>query len=375
MAFALAGATVFDGERFHQGQAVLVDGPHIGSMFDDGVVVKGVEIIDLKGGILAPGFVDVQVNGGGGFLLNQEPTLETVRGIADAHRKFGVTGMLPTVITDAPSVMKAAILAVQDAREQGTASVLGIHIEGPFIDPARKGAHDSQFIRPMTSDDVRQIVSIDCGSVMLTLAPNRVSPAMVRQLTDAGVLLSLGHSDASYEEAWAAVCAGAKSFTHLFNAMSQMTGREPGMVGAALVRSHAYVGVIADGHHVHRASMDAAICARSKDFLMLVSDAMPPAAGGPDQFELQGRRVTRRGDRLQLDDGTFAGSNLTMDQAVRNVVEWYDIGLEAALQMASRNPARFLGRKDLGVITPDALASLVHLDDDLNVLQTWVEGK
>lgn len=375
MAFALTGARLFDGEAFHDGYAVVVEGRHIVDVIPHAALKSDVREARLEGGILAPGFIDVQVNGGGGALLNANPSVEVVRTIADSHRRFGTTGMLPTIITDDPAVTRSAIAAVRDSQAAGLASVLGIHVEGPFLDRARKGAHDPNFIRSLTSADVAMLADANCGSVMLTLAPNCVSPGDIVKLVSHGVHISLGHSDASFDDARAALAAGASSFTHLFNAMSQFTGREPGMVGAALTDDKSFIGIIADGHHVHDAALSLALSATRPERFMLVSDAMPPAAGGADTFTLQGRTVTRRSGRLELDDGTLAGSNLTMDEAVRYCTTKLSLQLATALQMASRNPARFLRRNDLGVVKPGALASLVHLGEELNVLKTWVEGQ
>jgi N-acetylglucosamine-6-phosphate deacetylase len=354
MVFALTGARIFDGEKFHEDVAVVVDGKHISKILPIGDLSPNIDHMPLQGGVLAPGFIDVQVNGGGGALLNDHPSVETVRTIATAHRRYGTTGMLPTVITDDPKVTQAAIVAVRESRMAGLANVLGIHIEGPFLDKARKGAHDENYIRALTQTDVTAFAKADCGSVMLTLAPNRVATADIAKLVSLGVHVSLGHSSATYEEAQAALSAGATSFTHLFNAMSQLTGREPGMVGAALAAGSSFIGVIADGYHVHDAALRLAFAAASYDRFMLVSDAMPPAAGGPDTFMLQGRNVKRISGRLELEDGTLAGSNLTMDEAVRYCTTQLSVPLENALQMASRN--------------------LVHLNEQLKVLNTWVEG-
>jgi N-acetylglucosamine-6-phosphate deacetylase len=298
-----------------------------------------------------------------------------VKTIADSHRRFGTVGLLPTVITDAPKVTTAAIAAVREARMQGVANVLGIHVEGPFLDPARKGAHDPHYIRGLSDDDIKLLANADCGAVMLTVAPNKVPPETIRKLVASGIRVSLGHAEASYTDVHAALDAGASSFTHLFNAMSQMTGREPGMVGTALADDESFIGIIGDGLHVHDVSLKLALKATARNRFMLVTDAMPPAAGGPDKFELQGRSVARVKGRLQLADGTLAGSNLTMDEAVRYCVNHLGVPLASALQMASRNPARFLGRSDLGRIAPGTLASLVHLDENLNVAKTWVEGQ
>lgn len=376
MGFALTGARIFDGAVFHDQSAVVVDGKYIAAIVPDNGIPLGVEIIPLAGGILAPGYIDVQVNGGGGALLNDNPSVDVVRRIAASHRCYGTTGLLPTVITDDPAITSAAIDAVREARRADVPGVLGIHVEGPFLDVTRKGAHDAKFIRTLTDHDIQGLGHAECGKLMLTLAPNCVTAAHIRMLVKAGVLVSLGHSDASFEVVQAALAAGATSFTHLFNAMSQLTGREPGMVGAALADKQSSIGIIADGYHVHDAALKLAMASTSHDRFMLITDAMSSAAGGPEHFTLQGRNVALRDGRLVLEDGTLAGSNLTMDAALRHCVEKLGVELGAALRMASANPAGFLGLHDqLGLIAPAALASLVHLDDELNVKQTWIEGK
>jgi N-acetylglucosamine-6-phosphate deacetylase len=376
MAFALTGARVFDGENIRSSLAVVVDGERIVEVVAEQKLAPGIERRILNGGLLVPGFIDVQVNGGGGALLNDNPTIDTVRRIAESHRKFGTTGMLPTVITDAPEVLSKAIASVKTACAENVPGVLGIHIEGPFLDKERKGAHALRFIRELTEADVTQIANADCGSIMLTLAPNRVPPDLIKSLAEKGVHISLGHSEASLAEVTQALASGARAFTHLFNAMSQMNGREPGMVGAALADPDSFCGLIADGYHVHDAAMKVALAAKPLSRIMLVTDAMPTAADGPEVFELQGRRVHLENGKLVLDDGTLAGSNLTMDEAVRYCVERLGVSLEDALRMASLNPASFLRRDhDLGRIQPGYLASLVHLSNDLQVLKTWIDGR
>ena len=370
----LSGARIFDGERFLDDHALVVEGERIAAIVPYAERPQGA-VWDLAGGLLAPGYIDVQVNGGGGVLFNEDPTPEGIARIAAAHREYGTVGLLPTLVTDAPQVMTAAIAATREALRL-TPATLGVHLEGPFIDPRRRGAHELKYVRDLGPDDVEAIADADCGAVVLTLAPNRVAAERIAELARRGVLVSLGHSEASYEEARAAIQAGARAFTHLFNAMSAPAGREPGMVGAALDLADAFVGIIADGHHVHEANLRIALAAKRRDRFMLITDAMPPAAGGPDHFDLQGRRVTRADGCLRLDDGTLAGSVLTMDEAVRYVVNVVGLDLGDALAMASRVPATFLRRdQDLGRIAPGHLASLVHLDDELRVCETWIEGR
>jgi N-acetylglucosamine-6-phosphate deacetylase len=376
MTFALTGARVFDGDTICEGFAVVIEDRRIGKVVPQEELAANIERRILHGGILTPGFIDVQVNGGGGALLNDNPSVETVKRIAESHRKFGTTGMLPTVITDAPNILAQAIASVKAARAAKIPGVLGIHIEGPFLDIDRKGAHEARYVRAITEADIAQIANADCGVVMLTLAPNRVKPEFIRKLATQGVLVSLGHSDATIEETQLALVAGARAFTHIFNAMSQMNGREPGMVGAALSDKESFCGLIADGLHVHDAAMKVALATKPKDRMMLITDAMPTAADGPKSFELQGRYVRRKNGRLELDDGTLAGSNLTMDEAVRYCVAKLGVAVEDALRMASLNPATFIkSEHELGRIRAGYLANLVHLSDDLDVVETWIEGK
>lgn len=376
MAFALTGARIFDGKAFRDGEAVVIEGTRIAGLVAATQLPAGLKAIGLDGGILAPGFIDVQVNGGGGVLLNSEPTADGVRRIAEAHRRFGTTGLLPTVITDAREVLQAAAKAVADARAAKVPGVVGIHIEGPFLDPRRKGAHDAAFIRPMTGADAAWLMGLDCGVVMVTVAPAACPPELIRKLTEKGIIVSIGHAECTAEEARAAFAAGARGVTHLFNAMSQLNHRAPGLVGAAIADPDCWCGIIADGHHVDPVTLKVALAAKPRDKIMLVTDAMSPAAGGPDRFTLQGREVIARNDRLELADGTIAGANITMDAAVRYCVEALRIPLDLALRFASRNPAQYLGLgREAGLIAEGYLANLVHLSADLNVRKTWIEGK
>jgi N-acetylglucosamine-6-phosphate deacetylase len=260
---ALVGARIFDGEHFLDNHAVIVEGARIAGIAPYAERPRDSGEVDLGGGILAPGFIDVQVNGGGGALMNDGPSADVVAHIVESHRKYGTVGMMPTLVTDTPEKMRAAIAAVRDARRRFP-SVLGIHLEGPFLDPARKGAHDAHYIREIDPSDIEMIANADCGAVMLTLAPNRIGAEIIRTLAARGVLVSLGHSDATYEEAQAGLAAGARAFTHLFNAMSPFQGRRPGMVGAArdskrsLRRNHRRRAPCASGEPADRLRRQAA---------------------------------------------------------------------------------------------------------------------
>ena len=371
------GAVLFDGEAFLDGQAVLVEDGGVVALCPVSEAVAADTIIELNGGVLATGFIDVQVNGGGGVLFNKTPTADGVRAITNAHRSFGVTAMLPTLITDTPEKIRTAAAAVKDAMATGCPGCLGIHLEGPFISPARKGAHKGDYIRMMGDADVEFLLGLDIDTVLVTVAPDVVPPEQIRRLSDAGIIVSLGHSDATYDEVARAVDAGARGVTHLFNAMSPLSHRAPGMVGAALEFGELWCGIIADGHHVDAAALRVALRAkRGPGRLFLVSDAMSTVGDAGDVFELNGRAVTRAGGRLTLADGTLAGSDLDMASAVRFAVRELGVPRAEALRMASLYPATLLRKDDCyGRIRPGYRADFVHLNDDDIVQSVWVVGE
>jgi N-acetylglucosamine-6-phosphate deacetylase len=374
--FALRGARLFDGEAFRDDLALVIADGRIEKTVPSAGLERDIPVSDLKGGMLAPGFIDAQVNGGGGALLNDRPSVSVIRRMAEAFRTYGTTSMLPTVITDKTEIIHQAADAVAAARRQGVPGIIGIHIEGPFLDPRRAGAHPPQHIRAITPEDIAWLKSLDCGIVLLTVAPSHVAPEIIRTLTEAGIIVSLGHSEATAREAQAGLAAGARGFTHLYNAMSQLQNREPGMVGAALANASSYCGVIADGHHVHPLVLQVTLKTKPRGSLFLVTDAMPPAAGGPPHFALQGREIFARNGRLELNAGTLAGSILTMDEAVRFCVATLGLDLAEALRMASLYPAQFLKvDRDLGRVAPGYRANLVHLTDALTVTRTWIDGE
>lgn len=375
---ALIGAEVFDGERRHQGCAVLIDGAAVVGIVEQGGLPSDVRRTELDGGLLAPGFIDVQVNGGGGVMLNDAPTVESMAAIAAAHRRGGTTGLLPTLITDRPAVTDAAIEAAAQAVDK-VPGVLGLHLEGPHLWPGRRGVHAAELMRPLTEADLDHLIAAKTriGVLHITVAVEQAPPPLIRRLAEAGIVVSLGHSDAGYEDACRAMDAGARGVTHLYNAMSQLGHRAPGLVGAALDTGSVWCGIIADGHHVHPVALAAAIRAkRGPGRIFLVTDAMPTVGAEGDRFEIYGQEVRRSNGRLTLADGTLAGSDIDMVTGLRFAVAHLDVSLDEALRMASLYPAMLLGLDDRrGRIAPGMIADLVHLDDSLEVRATWVGGQ
>lgn len=336
----------------------------------------GTRRIDLGGDLLLPGFIDVQVNGGGGRLFNADPSVETIAAIAAAHRQFGTTGLLPTLISDKFSTVERALEAVDSAIAAGVPGVLGIHVEGPFLSHARRGIHLGSMLRPFDDRFLELFAAKRRGRTLLTIAPECIASAQIARLVECGVLISAGHSDADYETVRAALDAGMVGFTHLFNGMSQLANRAPGMVGAALEDRSAFAGIILDGHHIHPAAFRVALAAKGTERLMLVTDAMATVGAEEREFTLQGRTIHTEDDRLVSDDGVLAGSTLTMASAVANAMTQGRLPLERAVQMASRTPAEFLGLADqTGSIVPGHRADLVVMRDDFTVADTWIGGR
>jgi N-acetylglucosamine-6-phosphate deacetylase len=357
------------------GLAVIVEGMHIVAIVPEAEIPASAERHDLGGAILAPGFIDTQVNGGGGVLFNDAPTVETIATIGAAHRRFGTTGFLPTLISDDLATVRDGVRAVDAAIEAGVPGVLGIHIEGPFLNIDRKGIHDPDKIIVLDEGGFATVTGLTRGRTLVTLAPEKTSPAMIARLVAAGVIVAAGHTDGSYDDIRAALDHGLTGFTHLFNAMSPLTSREPGAVGAALDDAGSWCGLIVDGRHVHPATMRVALRAK-QDRIMLVTDAMPSVGQVDKSFMLQGHRVEVIDGVCVNDDGTLAGSDLDMAQTVRNTRDMIGTTLAEALIMASRNPADFLGlAASHGRIAVGARADLVALSEDGQPLATWIGGR
>ena len=371
--YAVAAAAIFDGEVLRNSGAVIVEGESIAAVVPRREVPAGIVVHELPDGAwLAPGFIDVQVNGGGDVLFNNEPTPQGIAKIAAAHRRFGTTGMLPTLITDSDETMRAARAAV-DAAMRTQPGVLGIHFEGPFLSPEKSGVHDPSLMRAPNSLH-RDLFSGHPGVTLVTLAPERVPDGFIRSLADAGVRISLGHSMATYEQTRSAIADGLTGFTHLFNAMRPMSAREPGPIPAALETPGCWYGLIVDGFHVAPATLRLAL--KGAGAPMLVTDAMPNVGGAKTSFTLYGREIIVEGERVTMKDGTLAGSGIDMATAVRNCVKLLGVPLANALRFASRAPAEFLGQGNrFGRIAPGYRADMVALDpQEVRVLGTYVAG-
>ena len=375
---AYTGARIFDGQQWWERSALVVNGDRI-----EGIIAADsptdAQRVPLEGGILAPGFIDLQVNGGGGAQFNLTPDLPTVETICTAFTRFGTTACMPTAITDTREKISAAIAAGVAAAKKGVPGFLGLHLEGPHLSIARKGAHAPALLRSMDEADLVQLVEArrNLPNLISTVAAETVSPNQITRLHDGGVIVSIGHSDASYNVVRAAADAGATMVTHLFNAQSQIGNREPGLVGAALDIGTLWPGLIADGIHVQAASIGVALRAkRGPAHIFLVTDAMSPTGTDATSFELTGRTVYRKDGALRLADGTLAGADLTMIDAVTFVHRTLGVPLEEALRMASLYPAEAIGvDKERGSLQPGLRADLVHLGDDLSVRRTVIGGE
>jgi N-acetylglucosamine-6-phosphate deacetylase len=372
---AVLADRVFDGRGWHDGAAVLIrDGRIIGVGTTAEVRPDAPQTRLPPGVFLAPGFIDLQVNGGGGILLNDQPTADGMRAVARAHRRYGTTACLPTLITDTSEKMRTAIAAARSiAGEDG---VLGLHLEGPFISPRRPGVHRSDRIATPRAGDLEELCDLaGAGSSLVTLAPECAPAGFVRTLASSGVRVSIGHSEATAMVVMQATEDGATGVTHLFNAMPPMSAREPGIIGAALAERRLTAGLIVDGIHVDPVSVRAAFAAKGSERIALVTDAMPTVGASLDRFELVGRNIRLIDGRLTTEEGTLAGAHLDMASAVRNAVRLAKVPLEDALRAASLTPARFLGLdNERGTLVPNAHADLVALSEELQVVATWVGG-
>jgi N-acetylglucosamine-6-phosphate deacetylase len=372
---AVLGHQVFDGRRWHNDAAVLIEDGRIRGLAAAGEVPGDWPQRWLPdGALLAPGFIDLQVNGGGGILLNDDPTPEGMRAIARAHRRYGTTACLPTLISDSRQQTQAAITAARTAA--GNDGVLGLHLEGPFISPARPGIHRADHIAVPHVSDLDWLADLaSAGRSLVTLAPERLPDGFLARLAATGIRLSAGHSEATAAVMMPAVADGLTGITHLFNAMPPFAGRAPGIVGAAFAEQRLIAGIIMDGIHVDPVAVRAAFAAKGADAMALVTDAMPSVGARLTRFQLMGRTISLSEGRLTAQDGTLAGAHLDMASAVRNAVRLAKLPLDDALRAASLTPAKFLGlERERGAFVYGARADMVALTPDLDVIATWVDG-
>ncbi|MBM3579102.1 MAG: N-acetylglucosamine-6-phosphate deacetylase [Alphaproteobacteria bacterium] len=372
---AIAADFIFDGARTQRNSAILINNSRIAAVAPRDELSTSIDVFEApKGAWLAPGFIDVQVNGGGDALFNADPTPKCLAKIVAAHRRFGTTALLPTLITDTDEIMMAALSAVETILPEEP-SILGIHLEGPFLSPEKPGVHRRDLIRRPEPHHLQMLASFRKGVLLVTLAPEVAPAGFIAELVAAGAKVSLGHSMATYEQTRAAMAEGLTGFTHLFNAMPPLSARKPGPIAAALESPNAYYGMIVDGQHVAPATLGLGI--RGAGHPMLVTDAMPPVGGSRQEFMLQGEQITVRNGRCVTPDGVLAGSSLDMATAVENCVRLLGLPLERALRFASTEPADFLGVGHfLGRLAPGYRADIVALDpNDVSVVATWVAGK
>lgn len=366
----LAPTRLFDGETIRTGCSVRIEDGRVAAILDH----QPPEARRLVG-LLSPGFVDIQVNGGGGLLFNDAPTSATLRTIANAHRRFGVTSLMATLISDSRDKTRAAISAVSEAIADGSPGILGLHLEGPWLSEPRRGVHPAANLRPLDDADMDLLTARRTFPLLVTVAPERVPPDAIRTLAQAGVIVSLGHTAASSDTVERAIAGGATGFTHLFNAMPPLESRNPGPLGVALANTTTWVGLILDGIHVHPVSARAAFNAKTARRMILVSDAMATVGAAAPAMDLFGAPVTLSEGALRTATGTLAGAHLDLSQAVRNAVALVGASEVDALRMATATPATFLGASLVGRIAAGARADLVLLDDGLHVVDVWVAGE
>ncbi|MCH2055532.1 MAG: N-acetylglucosamine-6-phosphate deacetylase [Thalassotalea sp.] len=374
MVTTLIADYLFDGQQLLENQPISFDGNEIVALD----VIEGADV-QIFEGILVPGFIDVQVNGGGGVLFNHDTSLQTLEKMVQAHAKFGSTSLLPTLITSDINTLHQASNTISKAILAETPGIIGVHFEGPHLSTVKKGIHSSSHIRKLSDEELAIYCRNDLGIKIVTLAPENVSVEDIQTLVAHDVRVCLGHSNASFEQTLSALDAGATGFTHLFNAMSGLDSREPNMVGAALYDAQSWYGLILDGHHVHPATAKVAYKAKSSGKMMLVSDAMSTIGSEQSAFEFDGHEITLVGDKLASKTGQLAGSALDMITAVNNAKSMLNISLEESLRMASLYPTQFLNSSQYGCLKVGNRANFTLISNEKNcphkVTSTWIEGE
>ncbi|MEM8564619.1 MAG: N-acetylglucosamine-6-phosphate deacetylase [Pseudomonadota bacterium] len=373
--FAVSAPLIFDGAEFLSNHCVTVRDGQVAQLLPLSDCPDFIQHISLSQGALAPGLIDLQVNGGGDVLFNNRPTADSIQRITAAHLAKGTTAILPTVISDSLQVQRNAVAAARQAIAEGNGAVLGLHLEGPHFAQEKRGAHCASKIRPASKQDLDWLLSLQDLLVLITVAPEAMPRGYIRALCDSGLIVCAGHTQATYAQMQGAIDEGLVGVTHLFNAMSPLTSREPGAVGAALEADRLWAGIIADGHHVHAAALRLAHTCKPSGKLLLVSDAMATVGGSQGHFELYGDTITETDGKLVNAQGALSGSAIALIDAVRFAHQCAGIAVEECLRMASLYPASALGLdKERGRIAPGYRADFIHFNKDFEVLQTWVAG-
>lgn len=375
MKLTLIADQLFDGEQLHQQRPLSIDDGYIRALD----TVSGATEVRLKG-LLAPGFIDCQVNGGGGVLFNQAPTVTTLQHMVQTHARYGTTSMLPTIISSDYEVALQGATAISQALSSGMPGIIGIHFEGPHLNDVKRGIHNLSVLRPAADHELALYCRKDLGTVLVTVAPENFTAEQISVLVKQQVLVSLGHSNATAAQTQSALDAGATGFTHLFNAMSPLTSREPGMVGIALTDPKSWCGLIADGHHVHPLCAQLALKLKHPGKMLLVTDAMWTPDAPQQEFRFEDHAISLHKKRLQSSTGQLAGAAISMLDAINYTISTLKVETLEALRMASLYPAQFLGRSaEMGQLKPDCRADLVQLtssmDGTLTLHNTWLRGR
>lgn len=375
MKTALTGARIFDGTRFIEDSALVIDDTTVHGVVAQSQLPEGCLETHLNGGVLTPGFIDLQINGGGGVLFNNDPSEATLKTMTDALASYGVTRLMPTLITDTAELTRQAVAAAR-AAEQSNPGVLGIHVEGPFFSTLKNGVHRRDRIRTLTDADWSWLDSMSQIPAILTLAPEQVDNDDIRRIAALGIRVCAGHTNATYDEVLRAHDAGQSGFTHLFNAMRPMTGREPGVVGAAFALSDTWAGLITDGIHVHPGSIRIALQNKGYEKIFLVSDAMATVGSRQKSFELYGERIEEQDGRLVNQEGRLAGSAITLLDGIHYCIRTLGLPVEQVLAMATRVPAEYMNLAHrLGKLQPGRAADVCHLDDNYEIQAVWRNGE
>ena len=372
---AITGSKLFNGIDFIEHKALLIDDQHIAGIVNKDAIPTDFQVKKLEGGILSPGFIDLQVNGGGGKLFNNSPDKESLNTIISAHQYFGTTSIMPTVISDSLNILQKCTDTISNEIDNNH-SLLGIHIEGPFFNVKYRGVHQKQYINTINASYLNLFETLDKFPVMLTLAPECISIKQLKHLKSLGFKILAGHTDANYDQLEEAVKYGLDGFTHLFNAMGQISAREPGVVGSAFDFDETSASIIVDLHHVHPSLINLSFKQKPKGKLFFVSDSMATINHGEPSFELYDEVVSESNGRIINSEGKLAGSSITQIDAIKNAYQKCSIPLESAISMATLYPAEYLGVSDyIGQLKKGYRADLAHFDSNFHVQNVWLAGK